>query len=264
MRTQRLHLGHVDFLDIGEMRNPPLGVLHLFSDLAPQPDDLDLVHALAPHETATAPGRSAVRKEPIEIGMRDAPARTGSVDKLQLDPKLKGPLPHGRRRKWLVSGHPWHRKSRSRRCICGADHPRGRCGLCRLDFRCRWLSLGRNSDALCLRHVACPLDLEFDDGRTNNGHGTGLAMQRHHTPLDWRRHLDRRLVRHHVDEVLVLVDKVTHLHVPGHDLGFRRSLANIRQLENKCAHARQSSSARRMASPMRLGPGKYCHSNACG
>ena len=68
-------------------------------------------------------------------------------------------------------------------------------------------------------------------------------------------HLDRRLVGHHVDELLVLVDRVADLDVPGDDLGLGDAFADVGQLEDVASHP-QPSNAFLSAAPSRFGPGK--------
>ena len=45
--AQLLERGDVDFLDIGEVRYSPLGLLHRLGDLAAEPNDLDFLDAVA-------------------------------------------------------------------------------------------------------------------------------------------------------------------------------------------------------------------------
>ena len=52
---------------------------------------------------------------------------------------------------------------------------------------------------------------------------------------DRRLHLDRRLVGHHVGELLVLLDAVADRDVPRDDLGLGNALADVRQLEGEAA-----------------------------
>ena len=52
-----------------------------------------------------------------------------------------------------------------------------------------------------------------------------------HRARDRRFHLDRRLVGHHVGELLVFLDRVADLDVPGDDLGLGNAFADVGQLE---------------------------------
>ncbi len=61
MDAQRLELGDVDLLDIGEVRNAPLGVLHLLGDLAAQADDTDVLYAV--RRARTGPAGAGVTAE---------------------------------------------------------------------------------------------------------------------------------------------------------------------------------------------------------
>jgi len=84
-------------------------------------------------------------------------------------------------------------------------------------------------------------------------HGLEPAML-DHLPGDRRFHLDGRLVRHHVGDLLIFFDRVADTHVPGDDLGLGNSLADVGQLEFEPSHysAMTFSSARFI----RFGPGK--------
>ncbi|MNI69186.1 hypothetical protein D3C73_1249210 [compost metagenome] len=50
VETQRLKLGQIAFLDIVDMRDAALGLLHLLGDLAPQADDARIMHRVASDE----------------------------------------------------------------------------------------------------------------------------------------------------------------------------------------------------------------------
>ena len=67
-------------------------------------------------------------------------------------------------------------------------------------------------------------------------------------------HLDRRLVGHHVGDLLVLADRVADLDVPGDDLGLGNAFADVGQLEFVASH--QSAITFSSARFMRFGPGK--------
>jgi hypothetical protein len=53
---------------------------------------------------------------------------------------------------------------------------------------------------------------------------------------DRRLHLHRRLVGHHVGELLILLDHVADLDVPGDDLGLGNAFADVGQLEFVARH----------------------------
>jgi hypothetical protein len=84
--------------------------------------------------------------------------------------------------------------------------------------------------------VARTINFQLDQRRTDGGHITRLAGKRNDDAAHGRRHLDRRLVGHHVDEVLIFFDAITHRHMPGDDLGFGRAFAHIGQLEDVTSH----------------------------
>ena len=73
-------------------------------------------------------------------------------------------------------------------------------------------------------------------------------------PATGRFHLDRRLVGHHVGDLLVLGDRVADLDVPGDDLRLGNAFADVGQLEFVASH--QSAITFSSAFFMRFGPGK--------
>ena len=62
----------------------------------------------------------------------------------------------------------------------------------------------------------------------------------------------RRLVGHDIDEVLIFLDHVADIHMPGDDLGLGRAFADIGKLENKNTHD-QLPKVNRIAAVMRFG-----------
>ena len=67
-------------------------------------------------------------------------------------------------------------------------------------------------------------------------------------------HLDRRLVGHHVGDLLIFRDRVADLDVPGDDLRLGNAFADVRQLEFVSGHYSVMTFSR--ARFMRFGPGK--------
>ena len=272
MRAQRFQLRHVDLFDIGEMRDAALGFLHLLGDLAAQADHLDLVDAVAL-------GVGAVRRRHCtaaarnHIGSRSAwlmrPAGPVPGTNCSLMPSSSARARTAGEASGLVPGTRATTAERvsafaATALACGSsafDGSRLRRGR-RSGLRGRGLfgRLGRMSVGL---HVASAFDFEFDQRRADGGHVAGTAVERHDDARNRRRHLDRRLVRHHVDEVLVFVHVIADGDMPGDDFGFGGAFADIGKLEDVTAHL-SPPSARCMASATRAGPGKYCHSKACG
>ena len=83
-----------------------------------------------------------------------------------------------------------------------------------------------------------------------------FAGELEHLARDRAFHLDRRLVGHHVGELLIFLDHVAHLDVPGDDLGLGNAFADVGQLEFVARHRCQSSNTFLIAVPIRTGPGK--------
>ena len=96
--AQRLELGDVDFLDVGEVRDVALGVGHAVGDHAPHADDLDLVGAGASRQARRGPRRAWACRlprgaaAPVSAASRscagDAPARAAAVHLREVDARL--------------------------------------------------------------------------------------------------------------------------------------------------------------------------------
>ncbi len=78
--------------------------------------------------------------------------------------------------------------------------------------------------------------LEHDQLRAHRHHVPRLPRRRDDLAAHRRRHLHRRLLRHHLDDHVVLGDLVARLHAPADDLRLDRALAQVRQLEDVPAH----------------------------
>jgi hypothetical protein len=90
-------------------------------------------------------------------------------------------------------------------------------------------------------------------------HVAGLALAFDDRAGDRRADLDGCLLRHHVDQRLVLLDALADRHVPGDDLRLGDAFANVGQPENMPAHRAnlpQFSIACRIPAATRFGPGK--------
>jgi hypothetical protein len=116
--AQRLELGDVHFLDVGEVRDVALGVRHAVGDHAPHADHADFVGAGAAHEarrrarrrprTGCSRRRGAAERR-VEVLPRDAPARSAAVDLREVEARLAGPAPRGRRGHDAAALHPLSR-----------------------------------------------------------------------------------------------------------------------------------------------------------
>ena len=77
-RAQRLELGDVDFLDVAEVRDAALGLLHLLRDAPAQADDANgfLVRALdaaaAAHRGGVPRAEPCMRQVGVQVGLHDA------------------------------------------------------------------------------------------------------------------------------------------------------------------------------------------------
>ena len=110
----------------------------------------------------------------------------------------------------------------------------------------------RRGDHLALTGV---FGLDHHQRRADRDLVADLAGQFHDRARHRRFHLDRRLVGHHVGDVLVFLDPVADGDVPGDDLGLGDAFADIGQLEGEASHYASFMIFLR-ASPMRTGPGK--------
>ena len=94
--------GDIDFLDIGEMRNPPRRFLQMLGDGAAQAGDLDVLDPVTLGQSRSSRRRAAPTGNiGIDVRMGDASARTAAGHELQLDPAIPGALAHRRRRQRL-------------------------------------------------------------------------------------------------------------------------------------------------------------------
>ena len=141
--------------------------------------------------------------------------------------------------------------------------------LCSLADRHRWnrfrLLRRRRLGAICQRLLqlacsggllgrSCPaLGLDLDQHRSDRDLVANFSGQLLDRPGDRRFHFDRRLVGHHVGKLLVLLDPVADLDVPGDDFGLGNAFADVGQLELIDAHASRTFFS---AFFMRIGPGK--------
>ena len=81
-----------------------------------------------------------------------------------------------------------------------------------------------------------PCRLDHHQHRADRDHVADLARDFEHLARYRAFHLDRRLVGHHVGELLILGHGVARLHVPGDDLRLRNAFADIGQFEFVAGH----------------------------
>ncbi len=101
-----------------------------------------------------------------------------------------------------------------------------------------------------------PVGLDHHQRRADRDLIADFAREFDHHARHRRFHLDRRLVGHHVGDLLILLDALADMHMPCDDLGLGDAFADIRQAESEASHASQSFRSFLSASPMRTGPGK--------
>ena len=107
------------------------------------------------------------------------------------------------------------------------------------------------------RHLGLAVGLDHEQHRANRDHIADLASDRRDNTRHRTFDINRRLVGHHVDQVLVFLDPVADLDVPFDDFRLGHAFAHVGHLENESRHgAGQSLRSLSMASPMRTGPGK--------
>ena len=97
-------------------------------------------------------------------------------------------------------------------------------------------------------------DVQPNHRRANSDGVADFRAEPDDLAVDGRRDFDRRLVGHHVGQLLVFLDLVADLDVPGDDLGLGNAFANVGQLELIGRHYASSTFFR--AFFMRIGPGK--------
>jgi hypothetical protein len=93
----------VNLFHIGDVGDARFGKLHLFGDLAPQPDDLDLVDLVVAREARHLAGLRPARDEGVEIVMADASGRAAARHLPEIDAGFPGAQTHGRRSQRLLA-----------------------------------------------------------------------------------------------------------------------------------------------------------------
>ena len=101
--AQVFHLGYIDLLDIGDVRDAGLCQRHFLGDLAPEPDDLDLLHRSVRHRARRIGGLRPACGKRVEILMRYPPCRTTAGHLAQIDARFTRTQPHGRRGQRLLA-----------------------------------------------------------------------------------------------------------------------------------------------------------------
>ncbi len=272
--AQVLQLGDVALLDVGEVRDAALGLLHLRRDATSQADDLEVVHRLAPgvatvRRSSGGRGRgiggSVVAGEVgVQVGVGHAARGARARHVLQVHAQLVGAAAHGgagerlgARRAGGEGGRvqPLGRREtrRARRTRVGVGGPGVRLrsfrghrppgGSARNGSRlrrgravARRLRRGRAADALAR--------VQLHQRRLHRQHPPGLAVEGCDHARGGRGEFDGGLVGHHVGQGLVLLHPVADCDVPGDELGLGGALPHVRQAEHEVTRARRRSGGR--------------------
>ena len=179
---------------------------------------------------AENPGTEATLSPSPPVGEGRGPSQ--SDGKGEGDTQRRGPEPHSPSSDLAALGH----------LLPQGEKERGAHVLASPAVRARAADLG--------------IDLDHHQRRSDRDLVADLARQLEHHARDRRFHLDRRLVGHHVGDLLVLLDALADLDVPRDDLSLGDAFANVRKAECEAGHSGQSFRSFLSAVPMRTGPGK--------
>src|SRR6185437_4830984 len=205
-----------------EMRDVARALAHALGDDPPHTDDPNLLRRIPCRRGSSywAIGASARRlvrcgcaallaQVRFEIAPQNSTVGPGALDAREIDARFACATADRRRCEHATAA----------RRMRGAAVPRGR-----LRPGCR------------LAGALCGLCLKYDELRSHRHFLRRLTPYRHDAPGNRRGHLHGRLLGHHLDERIVLRDRVARLHAPGDDLRIDGALAEIRQFENVAAH----------------------------
>ena len=244
------------------MLDAPVSLGHVLGDLAAEADDLD--RFVGARRARPARRNRAAVIEQIGVEVRVAEAVAGGLHLRKVDAEIAGAGADGgggedvRAARFLVRDFRF-----DARAVRGRWRWLRRL-IDRNDRHLLGLLGGRLNRAVSKR----PFFLAVVDRLRSAVRARGLDHRQHgadrhlvadfageldHLAGDRAFHLDRRLVGHHVGDLLVLGDRVADLDVPGDDLGLGNAFADVGQLEFV---PHQSAITFSRAFFMRLGPGK--------
>ena len=225
MAAQSFQGGHVDFLDIAEVRNLAGCGGHALGDLAAQPDDLDLGGPGPLPWRVCCRGRRGglppAGDESFEVGQQYAAARAAAMDLAQVNAGFARAGPNRRR------GHHLARVGGRRGCRRRRGDAGGFGGF---RGRLRRCFAGR-------RFGGGTVGFEDNQRGAHGDHVAFLARDRKNLAADRRGEFHRRLVGQHRANRVFFGYHVTDLDHPLGDFGFDRAFAEVRQLESVFAHA---------------------------
>ena len=225
-----------------------LDFLHFLGDLAAQPDHLHLFDAVAQgggRGAALAAGENGV-----EIGVGDAPFGAAAGHRVQARCRARA---RAGARPARPAAFPRRRGDRRRR----QASPRSVC------FAAGAVSAARGAGGCVAATLPAPSTSSSTSGAPTAAFSPSCAVQRDDLAGHGRGHLHRRLVGHHVDQVLLLLDRSPTLTCQATISASVGAFADVGELEDIAAHV-QPSRTRRMAAATRAGPMKYSHSKPCG
>ena len=223
---------------------------------------------------AVADAAAVVEQIGVEVGVADAVG--GGLDLAEVDAEVARALAHGGGGEDLRSPSPAVRAERCRRALLDAL----RCGLRRRSGRTAVGCWRRSASAVALvgissscaggrddravgerllvawlsaATVVVALGLDLDQHAADRDLVADFAGQLGHRARDRRFHFDRRLVGHHVGELLVFLDAVADLDVPRDDFGLGNAFADVGQLELIGRHYASMHLLERILEPDRAG-----------
>ena len=229
---------------------------HPLGDLAPQPDEPDLVRRVGPRPGAAAGRGARRRRSRSRSAWVTRPAGPEPCTSREIDAEVPRPLPNGGRRDAVAAGRHLA-ASRCRRCGAASAWRRRRLGVggCgRLGVRVAPAARRPASRCGgCRRLAALPSGLDADEVGADGEHVAGLAVRNVTTPATG-------------DEISTVAlsvitsastdsarDLVADRDVPLDELGLGDALADIGKLDDVNRSSSRPPSSR--SSPRRGGPG---------
>ena len=257
--AQLLERGHVDFLDVGKMRDAARGLGHVLRDAAAHADDLDgLDRGIGRSARSFRRRFGRAGDKGVEILVGDASRRSRAAHETQVDARLASLHAHRGRGERLLARRTRRACLRLRGAQRRRDVPLLRDGAGRrLGSRLRRRRFDRlRPDARRRRDLSPRRSglrrggsqgirqagrVDANELGADGEHFADRAAERKHAARDRRRDFDRRLIGHDGGDDLILLDKIADLDRPLDDFGFRDTLADVGHLDRAHAHLRPPS-----------------------